>query len=560
MGTKIRWRAAGVVLIFVVAATPPAGRGQNVAAIVPGQPCGHSDRACAPTGFTNATNGFEPQSGTAGPGGFNFDDDRAAFDETESVLKPPKKDIGGLGPVYNSTSCVACHQNAGFVVKRPAVDGSDAVSGTSTQVAELRAGHNEFAAGKTRFKEAPGGSVIQQRAIDPKVQERVPDQETIRTLRFATSVLGDGFVEAIRDADIRKVRDDQPPEVRGVAVCVPVVEEAIIEQGEVKRFTFTSRIGRFGWKDQEASLLNFAAGAYVAEMGITSPLQRIENSSLGRCVDEFDTVEDPEDEAVLKPEKGKQNFIPQPFGADVEAFTRFMRSTMAPPQADVIEPTNVTRGRMTFNRVGCATCHHPEFITAPEKTKIGDFAVPAALANKRILPYSDFLLHDIGTGDGIVQTQYSELPPTGLVSVVREVPPGTAPFAGSERRVRVDTARLNSLLAGTSEPREVGGPALGIELRDAACPKDVLPPIQVETAGSKACDASLKFTMRTARMIRTAPLWGLRTRPQLLHDGRALTLLDAIKAHAGQASGSRTRFIKLSGEEKQLLLDFLNFL
>jgi CxxC motif-containing protein (DUF1111 family) len=61
-------------------------------------------------------------------------------------------------------------------------------------------------------------------------------------------------------------------------------------------------------------------------------------------------------------------------------------------------------------------------------------------------------------------------------------------------------------------------------------------------------------------MIRTAPLWGLRTRPQLLHDGRALTLLDAIKAHEGQARASRLRFLRLSRAEKQLLLDFLDFL
>ncbi len=61
-------------------------------------------------------------------------------------------------------------------------------------------------------------------------------------------------------------------------------------------------------------------------------------------------------------------------------------------------------------------------------------------------------------------------------------------------------------------------------------------------------------------MIRTAPLWGLRTRPQLLHDGRALTLVEAIGSHEGQARSSRLAFLRLPAAERRLLLDFLDFL
>ena len=58
-----------------------------------------------------------------------------------------------------------------------------------------------------------------------------------------------------------------------------------------------------------------------------------------------------------------------------------------------------------FDRIGCTACHVPSITTAPPGTLIdgGAFTVPAALGNKIIHPYSDFLLHDIGTGDGIVQ-------------------------------------------------------------------------------------------------------------------------------------------------------------
>src|ERR1044071_10355462 len=102
----------------------------------------------APAAFDNQTNGFTPDQK-------DFDEDRAAFDETEGVFhKPEVKDAngcvvqeevrGGLGPVYNSTSCVACHQNAGFV-DTPVMTtqkGSDSLSGTSRQVSDIRAGHN----------------------------------------------------------------------------------------------------------------------------------------------------------------------------------------------------------------------------------------------------------------------------------------------------------------------------------------------------------------------------------------------------------------------------------
>ena len=532
-------------------------------------PCASPGAACAPTGFTNETNGFEAQA--------DFDEDRAAFDETEEVVRDTAKgQKGGLGPVYNATSCGACHQNAGFVIKGLALRASGAVSGTSSQVAEIRAGHNERTnSGDILFREAPGGSVIQQRAIDPKVQEHVPDLEDIRTLRFATSVLGDGFVECIRDEDILRVRDGQPPDVRGRAVAVPVVVEAVISNGKVDDFVFSARIGRFGWKSQEASLLNFAAGAYAAEMGITSELQRVENSSLGRSVDDFDVVPDPEDAAVLTPDKpGDAGFKPHPFGEDVEAFTRFMRSTMAPPQAAPIEPTNVRRGKEIFTQIGCATCHHPEFTTAAEGTQFGDVKVPTALASKRIFPYSDFLLHDIGTGDGIVQTQYAEYPPTGLTVRATASALSTPGGSSTERTVTatLDLDRLNALLRGESDPkypsrqvndlRRAGNVPPAIQVRDPAQVtssrvnrRAVLSP---ET--DERIQTSRLFTTETAQLIRTAPLWGLRTRPQVLHDGRALTLLDAIQAHRKQAKRARTRFERLSRAEKRLVLDFLNFL
>jgi CxxC motif-containing protein (DUF1111 family) len=504
-----------------------------------------TDTPADSVGFDNKSNGFDEAVG------FDFDKDRAEFDKTEKVED-------GLGPVYNSTGCVGCHQNAGFVIKQRIKLTSGAVSGTSSQASEIRAGHDQKSGdGEIFFQDAPGGSLIQQRAIDPQVQERVPDDENVRTLRMATSVLGDGFVESIPDLDIIRVRDGQEAAVRGVANLVPVAVKPIIEDNKVKDFVFETRIGRFGWKCQEASLLNFAANAYHDEMGITNPLQPFESTSLGGSVADFDLVDDPEDPAILQPDSN--NPKPHPFGKDVESFTRFMRSTKAPPQAVSVEPDNVRRGRQLFERIGCVSCHHTDFITAPEGTRFGDFTVPAKLAGKIIKPYSDFLLHDIGTGDGIVQTQFSDLPPLGLTESV------------TDGNIRLNIDRLNALLRGEPDPkysgqskalRGLGNTAPAIQVRTITQfeSKRVNPPRQLFRQASAAHPTTWMYTSDTAPMIRTAPLWGLRTRPQLLHNGLALTILDAIKQHRKQAEAARSNFDHLKGEEKQLVLDFLNFL
>jgi CxxC motif-containing protein (DUF1111 family) len=80
--------------------------------------------------------------------------------------------------------------------------------------------------------------------------------------------------------------------------------------------------------------------------------------------------------------------------------------TMVPPRDQVLAvTTSAHQGQVIFERIGCANCHVPSITTAPAGTVIdgGMFTIPEALGNKIIHRYGDFLLHDIGTGDGIVQ-------------------------------------------------------------------------------------------------------------------------------------------------------------
>jgi len=152
-----------------------------------------------------------------------------------------------------------------------------------------------------------------------------------------------------------------------------------------------------------------------------------------------------------------------------------MRSTKAPPRGPI--DADVQTGAALFANVGCATCHVDTIVTAPPGTRIngGAFTVRPAVGNKTIHPYSDFLLHDIGSGDGI--------------------PMQTTPLYAS-----------------------------------------------------------------TANQIRTAPLWGLRTRNRLMHDGLSFTRDEAIARHGGQASTVRAAYDSLTAAQKQLLLKFLNSL
>src|SRR5262245_12060209 len=310
----------------------------------------------APTGFDNRTNGHVSQN--------EFDRARADFEETEGIES-------GLGPVYNAQSCVACHGNP--------------VTGGLSQVTELRSGHVKK---DGSFEAAAGGSLLNDAAIDPQLQERVPDSETVRTLRISLNILGDGFVEAIDDEAIRAVALQQPV-VSGGAIAGKVIEVPVAESPG------TTRVGRFGWKNQQASLLSFAGDAYMNEMGITNRLFPNENTSMGHSIAQYDTVPDPED----SPNKA-------PGAQDIDEFADFMRATKAPPRDQAIAGTpDAVAGSKLFESTGCSTCHVTTFVTLPAGTLIngGALAVSPALGNKIIHPYSDYLLHDVGTGDGIVQ-------------------------------------------------------------------------------------------------------------------------------------------------------------
>lgn len=357
-----------------------------------------------------------------------FEDNLFIFSERETIPD-------GLGPTFNDVGCVECHQFTD--------------PGAFAQQMEFRAGHLAGA----NFVDAPGGNLIHARATDARIVEHISTAETVRSFRVVLSTLGDGFVECIANNTLQNNVAAQPAAQRGTLSNVPVVEA-----------NNTLRIGRFGWKAQHASLVSFSGDAYLNEMGITNQFdgtngtQENPASTPNGVINvtnpsPFDPVPDPEDD-----------------GGDVIAFADFMAATRAPGRGPI--NAAVTRGDAIFTQIGCAVCHTRSFTTAAAGTLVngGQFRVPAALGNKIIRPFSDFALHNIGTGDGIVQN------------------------------------------AGQA----------------------------------------------SANQIRTAPLWGVRARNRLMHDGLTVTIFDAIQRHAGQGTTARNNFNNnLSNQQRSDLIAFV---
>src|SRR6266496_5547 len=421
----------------------------------------------APTGMDTLTNGFVTQA--------VHDGDRATFEERDIVTD-------GLGPIYNAQSCAECHQNP--------------VTGGISQISELRAGHNDangnFVPATLTINDGGGlqgvtianRSLINQRATCPGVvtdndptnniadgtiiynhpneqaQERVPGAETVRTRRMTTNLLGLGFVESISNTTLQNIPNGQPSGMKGQLTVVPVAEAP----GQFRN-------GRFGWKDQDASLLSFAGGAYLNEQGITNRLNRTEVTTL--CDDVPDNTPCENNPNVICAEDPEN---------DIDAFAQFIRAAKAPSRDARLAATSIAQaGASLFHSIGCDICHINTLTTAAAGTVIngGAFVVPPALGSKIIHPYSDFLLHDVGTGDGIAQVTFP---------------------------------------------------------------------------GSNTLDQSMK------NKVRTAPLWGVRTRNELMHDGENYTRNESILRHANEANGVINSYRALSTTQKNQIVDFLNSL
>ena len=206
--------------------------------------------------------------------------------------------------------------------------------------------------------------------------------------RQSTPLFGFGLLEAIADSTFTAIANNQPQSIRGTV-------KTVNELG-------ATRVARFGWKNDVATLRGFSGDAYLNEMGITSPDFPDERSTCARNQTQFGVLLDAADEP--------EDTVDETGRADIDKFADFMRMLDPPPR--LAQNASAKAGHTLFHQIGCGGCHLETITTASNplafvpKTTGGIKAISGSLngflASKQIHPYSDLLLHDMGSlGDGI---------------------------------------------------------------------------------------------------------------------------------------------------------------
>ena len=440
----------------------------------------------------------------------------AAIFAADWVPAPDVSDgADGLGPLYNATSCAACHGNAAprqsdtlSQTSGVQADGDSTADAAADAVGVLRRRVVRFIRGDPVY-----GTQLQDRAIpghaaegkavvtwqdvqqvpfadggEPAVLRRprisiaapgydAPEPDHALVLRRSPPLAGLGLVAAIAESDIAAGADPDDRDRDGISGReAKAVDPATEEQ----------RLARFGWKASAVSLAAQTADAFRLDMGLSSPLA---NEAYGDCTSRQTACRNAADGA--SPAKGGYEVSAEEVAlvvAYIEGLappsTRSGAPTTAPGSREAAGPqsgADVLQGAAQFNALGCPACHRPSFTTARRTDA-------PHLAGKRVPLFSDLLLHDMG--EGLTDAPANE---------------GTAPGDRDQNEAR-------------------------------------------------------------HREWRTAPLWGLAQRLEeiangeidgLLHDGRARTIAEAILWHGGEAAAARERYRRLPANDRAALAAYL---
>lgn len=250
----------------------------------------------------------------------------------------------GLGPLFVATSCGSCHPG----------DGKGHPFTTLTRFGQLDSNGNQYL--------ASGGPQLQHRAVPGFMPEQIPDGATFSKFMPPANT-GLGFIDAVNDDDILAWADPDDADANGISGVANWIElknyvaprPNSIEQGG-------KYMGRFGKKAATYNLLQQTATAYNQDIGITSTYEA------------YDTYLQLE----VEPELSNQTIL------DVVFYLKTLKAPVPRP-----ETSEILSGQELFISIGCAACHRPEM-----KTGINSIA---ALSNKTFYPYTDLLLHDMGS-------------------------------------------------------------------------------------------------------------------------------------------------------------------
>jgi CxxC motif-containing protein (DUF1111 family) len=326
--------------------------------------------------------------------------DAADFAAAKEAFEAVEEIEDGVGPVFNERGCAVCHDRG-------------AVGGAGLQI-ERRYGR--FVNGVFDDLANRGGSLRQLfttgpftglngRACNPPLEVE-PVEATVRNRgRLTTALFGLGLVDALPSSAITVNASNQASGVRGTVVNSRLL---IPNPDDPNQAINGTRVGRFGWKAGVATLVQFAADAYLNEMAIST-----QSCIRGTSILAFAAESRPNGNANpvgcddRAPAHGQPNIPAETDDVvgscagglteiqdDVAEFTTFM-TFLAPAPRLPIDPNINLQGGTVFNRIGCAQCHLLRDYVTPSRPANG---VPG---NFSFRPRTDFLTHDIGTGDSI---------------------------------------------------------------------------------------------------------------------------------------------------------------
>ncbi len=471
----------------------------------------------------------------------------------------------GLGPLFNHVSCVACHHSGGvggagdhrfnpraFAIQQlrfnpqatkqnltqaiasinPLLLGPDGAMSNSVTLPR-HGGTAQFAHLRSAIiaNFNPHWDSDEHLSSDEVRAERagrmISDSSGALTIhghifaRNTTALFGAGLIDRIPDAVIlqqAKMRK-RFPEIQG--------RPSTLADG---------RIGKFGWRANFASLLEFNENACVNELGLqTKHVQQLSDATNSVYRNPAVDIDD----------------------ASIVAMTQFVAALPSPTRAapiDSYHQTQIALGEQRFTAIGCASCHVPDL--GPAKGIYSDLLLhdmgPTSIDYSSAEPYRKTYEYDYEE-DMFVNAAYygvttSILSPSKrsqreFVNVGREFI-----FTSPERPSKTVTAPVS---LGLPDDRiEIEGPNIikGIVLQAG------------QKLFMKKVVSSETIPTNVTREWRTPPLWGVRDSAPYLHDGRAETLLEAIGMHEGSAERTRNRFFALSYEEQLAVIAFLESL
>jgi len=319
-----------------------------------------------------------------------FDEGKDAFEEVQSVTGSVPGTEAGLGPRFNSNSCVSCHSQPAVGGSSPATNNPQlTVGGTNIVPFFIKEGGPVREA---RFKyvdsnrsvrdggvhalftitgrsDAPGCNIAQPDFLAASGADNL-------VFRIPTPTFGAGLIESIRDSTIlaNKTANQAAKTALGIS-------------GHENREGNTGTITRFGWKAQNKSLIIFSGEAYNVEQGVTNELFPQERDETPTCL--FNAT--PEDHMNYEETQ------PQKISSDAVNFGNFMLF-LAPPTPIALSASAMNgKALFTSDAVGCALCHTPSMSTSTISS--------AALNGKTAALYSDLLVHHMGSllADDIIQ-------------------------------------------------------------------------------------------------------------------------------------------------------------